>query len=52
VRARCVYRFDGRASYARYLEKDAPRLRARGRELFGEHEVKLTRIEGTVRHVL
>jgi 2-haloacid dehalogenase len=52
LRARCSYRFDGRASYARYLERDAPRLRARGRELFGEDEVRLTRSEGLVRHVL
>ena len=29
LRARSSYRFDSRASYARYLERDAPRLRAR-----------------------
>jgi 2-haloacid dehalogenase len=52
LRAKSSYRFDGRASYARYLERDAPRLRARGRELFREDEVRLTRIEGIVRHVL
>lgn len=52
VRARMVYRFESRAAYARYLERDAPRLRARGRELFREDEVKLSRSEGMVRHVL
>lgn len=52
LRARCTYRFESRVAYARYLEKDAPRLRARGRELFGEDEVRMSRIEGTVRHVL
>ncbi len=52
LRARSSYRFDTRASYARYLERDAPRLRARGRELFREDEVRFSRIEGLVRHVL
>lgn len=52
LRARGNYRFDTRASYSRYLERDAPRLRARGRELFREDEVRFTRVEGLVRHVL
>lgn len=52
LRARSVYRFDGRASLARYLERDAPRLRARGRELFGEDEVRYTRIEAIVLSIL
>jgi 2-haloacid dehalogenase len=52
LHARSCYRFESRIAYARYLERDAPRLRARGRELFSEDEVRLTRIEGTVRHVL
>jgi len=52
LRARSVYRFTDRMAFARYLERDAPRLRARGRELFAEHEVRFTRIEGTVRHAL
>jgi 2-haloacid dehalogenase len=52
LRVRGAYRFDSRASFARYLERDAPRLRARGRELFGEDEIVLTRVEGTVRHVI
>jgi len=52
LRARSSYRFDSRASYARYIERDAPRLRARGRELFRDDEVRFTRLEGVVRHVL
>lgn len=52
LRARAHYRFTDRIAFARYLERDAPRLRARVRELFAEHEVRLTRIEGTVRHAL
>ncbi len=51
LRTRSVYRFSSRAAYARYLERDAPRLRARGRELFSEDDVRFTRIEGTVRHI-
>lgn len=52
LRVRSVYRFTDQGAFARYVERDAPRLRARVRELFSEHEVKLTRIEGTVRHAL
>ena len=52
LRARTSYRFESRLAHARYLERDAPRLRARGRELFREDEVSMSRIEGTVRHVL
>ncbi len=52
LRARGTYRFDGRASFARYIERDAPRLRARARELFPEAEVRFSRTEGVVRHVL
>jgi FMN phosphatase YigB (HAD superfamily) len=52
LRARTSYRFESRFAYARYLERDAPRLRARGRELFREDEVSMSRIEGTVRHVM
>lgn len=52
LRARGVYRFESRAAFARYLERDAPRLRARTRELFADHEVRFTRIEGVVRHAL
>lgn len=51
LHARSTYRFDSRASYTRYLERDAPRLRARGRELFREDEVRFTRIEAVVRSV-
>lgn len=49
LHARSVYRFTGRKSYERYLERDAPRLRARGRELFSEDEVRYTRTDGVVR---
>ena len=49
---RCTYRFTGRASYARYIEKDAPRLRARGRELFTEAELTFERSVGTIAHAL
>ena len=35
--------------YDRYLEREAPRLRARGRELFSEEEVGFTRASGVVR---
>lgn len=52
LRARSVYRFRDRAAFTRYLERDAPRLRARAREEFAEHEVRFTRIEGVVRHAL
>jgi FMN phosphatase YigB (HAD superfamily) len=52
LRARSSYRFDSRANYVRYLERDAPRLRARGRELFREDEVRFSRIEGVVRQVV
>jgi FMN phosphatase YigB (HAD superfamily) len=52
LRARSVYRFASRAAFARYLERDAPRLRARGRALFPEESVRLSRIEGMVRAVL
>ena len=51
LRVRAVYRFTGRSAYARYLERDAPRLRARGRELFSETEVAFTRNEATILHV-
>jgi HAD superfamily hydrolase (TIGR01493 family) len=51
LRARSLYRFTGRAAYARYLEKDAPKLRARGRELFQEDEVAFERAESTILHV-
>lgn len=52
LRARTTYRFESRLAHARYLERDAPRLRARGRELFREDEVRMSRVEGTVRHVM
>lgn len=52
LRARGVYRFESRAAFARYLDRDAPRLRGRARELFADHEVRFTRIEGVVRHAL
>lgn len=52
LRVRSVYRFTDRTAFARYLERDAPRLRARAREMFAEHEVHFTRIEGVVRHAL
>jgi 2-haloacid dehalogenase len=48
----CIYRFTGRAAYSRYLDKDAPRLRARGRELFTETELAFERSAGTIRHAL
>ncbi len=50
--ARAIYRFTGRGAYARYLEKDAPRLRARGRELFSEAELTFTRSEAIVVHAV
>lgn len=52
LRARANYRFDGQTNFSRYIERDAPRLRARGRELFPEDEVRFSRIEGVVRHRL
>ena len=51
LRVRAVYRFTGRTAYSRYLERDAPRLRARVRELFSERELALTRSEATILHV-
>ena len=52
VSARCDYRFTARSAYTRYLEKDAPRLRARGRELFSEEELDFVRLEARVLHSL
>lgn len=52
LRVRASYSFGDRGSYARYLEKDAPKLRTRGRELFSESEVSFTRSEATVLHAL
>lgn len=52
LRARALYQFTGRAAYARYLEKDAPKLRARGRELFSESDVSFTRSESSIVHSL
>ncbi|GAC1352131.1 MAG: hypothetical protein NVS3B20_04980 [Polyangiales bacterium] len=50
--ARSVYRFTGRASFQRYLERDAPRLRARGAELFPESELQFTHSNVVVLHAL
>jgi len=52
LRVRATYRFTGRSAYARYLEKDAPKMRARGRELFSESDVVFTRAESNVLHTL
>lgn len=51
LRARSVYRFTSRSTFDRYIERDAPRLRARGRELFSEEEVRFSRTTGIVRHL-
>jgi FMN phosphatase YigB (HAD superfamily) len=47
-RFRASYCFRTRAAYDRYLERDAPRLRARVRDLFGEDEITLRRSDGIV----
>ncbi len=52
LHARAAYRFSTRAAYERYLERDAPRLRARGRELFAESELELSRTEALVLHAV
>jgi hypothetical protein len=52
LHVRATYRFTGRAAFARYLERDAPRLRTRGRELFSEAEVTFSRSDGIVLHTI
>ncbi len=47
-RFRSTYRFRTRAAYERYLERDAPRLRARAHELFAEDELVFRRSEALV----
>ena len=44
-RFRASYRFRTHAAYERYLERDAPRLRARAGELFAPEEVNFRRSE-------
>jgi HAD superfamily hydrolase (TIGR01493 family) len=52
LHARSIYRFTSRAAYQRYIEKDAPKLRARGRELFQESEIAFERSESTILHAV
>jgi FMN phosphatase YigB (HAD superfamily) len=47
-RFRSSYRFRTRGAYDRYLERDAPHLRARARELFAEDELVFRRSEALV----
>lgn len=47
-RFRSSYRFRTRAAYERYLERDAPELRARASELFAEGELVFRRSEALV----